>query len=50
MFIESTDIDGQKSEVMDITNDNDQNVLFFFKYFNYDKINCFNFVIVFDAG
>lgn len=30
MFIESTDIDGQKSEVMDITNDNDQNVLFFF--------------------
>lgn len=29
MFIESTDIDGQKSEVMDITNDNDQNVLFF---------------------
>lgn len=30
MFIESTGIDGQKSEVMDITNDNDQNVLFFF--------------------
>jgi len=26
MFLETMDVDGQKPEVLDITNDNDQNV------------------------
>lgn len=30
MFLESEDVDGQKSEVMDITNDSDQNVVMIF--------------------